>query len=226
MLLKVPNVLSPDEVAHVRRSLDETEWVDGRATAGHQARQVKDNVQVAEDHPTARRLAGIVLAALQRSPLFMSFALPLKVYPPAFNRYAGGQTYGNHVDGAIRDVAGTPHRVRTDLSATLFLSQPDEYEGGELTVEDTYGVQRIKLPAGDMILYPATSLHRVSPVTSGARVGCFFWVQSMVRDDGERTILFDLDQAIQGFSLERPNHPSGVQLMSVYHNLLRRWAEL
>jgi PKHD-type hydroxylase len=156
----------------------------------------------------------------------MSAALPLKVFPPLFNRYEGGQSFGNHVDNAVRQVTGTPHRVRTDLSATLFFSQPDEYDGGELVVEDTYGVHSVKLPAGHLILYPASSLHHVRPVTRGARLASFFWVQSMVRDDGERTLLFDLDTAIQRISLEAPDHPSAVQLTGVYHNLLRRWADV
>ena len=158
--------------------------------------------------------------------LFVSSALPLRVFPPLFNRYEGGQAFGSHVDNAIRQVTGTPHRIRTDLSATLFLADPDEYDGGELFIEDTYGVHQIKLSAGDMILYPATSLHHVRPVTRGARVASFFWIQSMVRDDGERMLLFDLDTAIQRLQLEAPNQPAGVQLTSVYHNLLRRWADL
>jgi len=156
----------------------------------------------------------------------MAAALPLKVFPPLFNRYEGGQSFGNHVDNAIRQVAGTPHRVRTDMSATLYLSDPDEYEGGELVVEDTYGVHQVKLPAGHMILYPASSLHHVRPVKTGARLASFFWIQSMVRDDGERTLLFDLDMSIQKLSAEVPEHPSVIELTSLYHNLLRRWADV
>ncbi|HEX5708486.1 MAG TPA: Fe2+-dependent dioxygenase, partial [Pyrinomonadaceae bacterium] len=170
-------------------------------------------------------LGDAVLAALERSPLFMSAALPLKVFPPLFNRYEGGQSFGNHVDNVIRQVTGTPHRVRTDLSATLFLAAPEEYDGGELLVEDTYGLHSVKLPAGHLILYPASSLHRVQPVTRGARLASFFWIQSMVRDDGERTLLFDLDTAIRRLSEDAPDHPSVVELTSVYHNLLRRWAD-
>lgn len=167
----------------------------------------------------------LILAALQRSSMFMAAALPLKVFPPLFNRYSGGQSFGAHVDNAIRQVTGTPHRVRTDLSATLFFSGPDEYDGGELQVEDTYGIHTVKLPAGDLILYPSTSLHHVSPVTCGARVASFFWIQSMVRDDGQRTLLFDLDLAIQRMAGDIPDHPSVLQLTNVYHNLLRRWAD-
>ena len=163
---------------------------------------------------------------MQNNPLFVAAALPLRVFPPLFNRYSGGHSFGNHVDNAIRQVPGAPLRIRTDLSATLFLSGPDEYDGGELLVEDTYGVHRVKLPAGHMVLYPSSSLHNVQPVTRGARVASFFWIQSMIRDDAERTLLFDLDNAIQSISRDAPDHPSAVQLTSVYHNLLRRWAEM
>lgn len=225
MLLQVPDVLSAEEVAQCRGRLEEAEWVDGRVTAGHQSARAKDNLQLPEDHPAARELGDLILAALQRSPLFMSAALPLKVFPPLFNFYQGGQSFGAHVDNAIRQVTGTPHRVRTDLSATLFLSRPEEYEGGELLVEDTYGVHHVKLPAGHLILYPSGSLHHVRPVTRGARLASFFWIQSMVRDDGARTLLFDLDVAIQRINEDMPEHPSAVQLTGVYHNLLRRWAD-
>jgi PKHD-type hydroxylase len=198
--------------------------VDGRATAGHQSSRVKDNRQLPEDHPTARALGDLILGALQRNPLFISAALPLRIFPPLFNQYAGGQSFGNHVDNAIRQVAGTAFRIRTDLSATLFLTSPEEYDGGELVVEDTYGVHSVKLPAGHMVLYPSTSLHHVRPVTRGARIASFFWIQSMVPDDGERTLLFDLDSAIQRVSAEAFGHPATVQLTGIYHNLLRRWA--
>jgi PKHD-type hydroxylase len=226
MVLQIPEVLAPAQVADARRRLDAAQWVDGRVTAGYQSARVKDNLQLPEDHPASRELGDLILAALQRNALFFSAALPLKVFPPLFNRYDGGGAFGNHVDNAIRQVSGTPHRLRTDLSATLFFSDPAEYDGGELLVEDTYGVHAVKLPAGHMVIYPATSLHRVSPVTRGARVASFFWIQSMVRDDGERTLLFDLDSAIQRLSHETPDHPSAVQLTAVYHNLLRRWADL
>jgi len=226
MLLHIPEVLSTDQVAESRQLLEQAVWVDGRVTAGHQSAKTKDNTQLSEGDPTAKQLGDFILAALERSPLFMAAALPLKVFPPLFNRYQGGQSFGNHVDNAIRQVTGTPHRVRTDLSATLFFSNPDEYEGGELVIEDTYGVHQIKLPAGHMILYPASSLHHVRPITSGARVASFFWIQSMVRDDGERTLLFDLDMSIQKLSGEVPDHPSITELTSLYHNLLRRWADV
>jgi len=226
MLLHIPSVLSDDQVRHARARLDAADWVDGRVTAGHQSGRVKDNAQIPEDHPAAREIGDLIVAALQRNPLFISAALPARVFPPLFNRYAGGQAFGNHVDNAIRQAAGTGNRIRTDLSATLFLSGPSEYDGGELLVEDTYGVHAVKLPAGHMVLYPATSLHRVSPVTRGSRVASFFWIQSMVRDDGERTLLFDLDSAIQRLSHDSPDHPSAVQPTAVYHNLLRRWADL
>jgi PKHD-type hydroxylase len=226
MLVHIPAVIDAEQVRHARALLDAAEWVDGRVTAGSQSARVKDNLQIREDTPAARELGDLILAALQRSPLFVSAALPLRVYPPLFNRYDGGRAFGNHVDNAIRQVAGTPHRLRTDLSATLFLSEPSEYDGGELLVEDTYGVHAVKLPAGHLVLYPATSLHRVTPVTRGARVASFFWIQSMVRDDGARTLLFDLDSAIQQLGHDLPGHASAVQLTAVYHNLLRRWAEL
>ena len=226
MVIQVPDVLSGEQVAHARRLLDSSDWVDGRVTAGHQSARAKDNVQLAEDHPVARQLGDVILAELQRNPLFVAAALPLRVFPPLFNRYSGGQNFGNHVDNAVRQVSGTPHRIRTDLSATLFLAEPEEYDGGELLVEDTYGVHSVKLPAGHLVLYPSTSLHRVEPVTRGARVASFFWIQSMVRGDADRTLLFDLDTAIQRLTVDLPDHPSAVQLTAVYHNLLRRWAEL
>jgi len=226
MLLHIPDVLTPDQVVQARKSLDQADWVDGRVTAGHQSSKTKDNMQLPEDHPVSHAIGDMIMAALQQSPLFMSSALPLKVFPPLFNRYSGGQSFGTHVDNAIRQVSGTPHRVRTDLSATLFLSAPEEYDGGELCVEDTYGVHRVKLPAGGLVLYPATSLHFVETVTRGARVASFFWIQSMIRDDGQRTILFDLDSAIQRLSADVPDHPAPVQLTGIYHNLLRQWAEV
>ena len=194
-------------------------------TAGPQSGRVKDNAQLPEDSAEARELGELVLDALERNPLFIAAALPLKVFPPLFNRYAGGQRFGNHVDNAIRQVPNRPHRVRTDLSATLFLAAPEEYEGGELIVDDTYGAHSVKLPAGDMVLYPSGSLHRVEPVTRGARIASFFWLQSMVRDDGERTLLFDLDNAIRQVGHAVPDNPAVVQLTSIYHNLLRRWAD-
>jgi PKHD-type hydroxylase len=226
VLLQVPDVLTSEQVAHARRLLDSAEWVDGRVTAGRQSAQVKDNLQLPEGHPVAQELGDIILTALQGNQLFVSAALPLRVFPPLFNLYRGGQSFGNHVDNAVRQITGTPLRIRTDLSATLFLADPSEYDGGELVVEDTYGVHAVKLPAGHLILYPATSLHRVQPVTRGTRLASFFWIQSMVRDDGVRTLLFDLDTAIQRLNVDVPTHPSVVQLTAVYHNLVRHWADL
>jgi len=225
MLLQVPQVLTVEQVASFRQALDQADWADGRITAGYQSAQAKHNQQLPEDSPVAQQLGDAILQALQRSPLFLSAALPLKVFPPLFNRYEGGQAFGSHVDNAIRQVRGTPHRVRTDLSATLFLSAPEDYEGGDLVIEDTYGLHSVKLPAGDLVLYPASSLHLVRPVTRGARVASFFWIQSMVRDDGERTMLYDLDRATQQVHRDLPDSPAAVQLTGIYHNLLRRWAD-
>lgn len=226
MLLHISEVLTLDEAAAVRASLETAEWVDGRVTAGYQSALAKDNLQLPEDHPLSRELRDRIVNALEKNPLFMGAALPLRVFPPLFNRYEGGHSFGTHVDNAIRQVPGTAHRIRTDLSATLFLTPPDDYDGGELMVEDNYGTQSVKLPAGHLVLYPSTSLHHVRPVTRGARISSFFWIQSMVRDDGRRTLLFDLDMAIQRIAAEAPEHPSAVQLTGVYHNLVRMWAEL
>jgi PKHD-type hydroxylase len=226
MLIQISDVFTGEQIADARRALDSAEWLDGRVTAGHQSARAKNNQQLPEDHPVARHLGDAILRALQSNALFIAAALPLRVFPPLFNRYAGGHSFGNHVDNAIRQVPGAPLRIRTDLSATLFFSAPEEYDGGELLVEDTYGVHRVKLPAGHMVLYPSSSLHNVTPVTRGARIASFFWIQSMIRDDGERTLLFDLDHAIQSISRDAPDHPSAVQLTGVYHNLLRRWAEM
>jgi PKHD-type hydroxylase len=219
-------VLNAEQVAQARLLLDSAEWVDGRVTAGPQSARTKDNLQLPENHPVGRQIGEVILGALSRNPLFVSAALPLRVFPPLFNCYRGGQAFGNHVDNAIRQSKANGATIRTDLSATLFLTEPDEYDGGELMVEDTYGVHSVKLPSGHMVLYPASSLHKVTPVTRGARISSFFWIQSMLRDDGERTLLFDLDTAIQRLTVDLPEHPAAVQLTSVYHNLLRRWAEV
>jgi PKHD-type hydroxylase len=226
MLLTVPDVLNPTEVTEARRLLTEAEWVDGKVTAGHQSVKAKDNMQIPEGHPAAQQLGRMILGALGNNPLFIAAALPRHIFPPLFNRYSGGQSFGTHVDNAIRQITGTGHRIRTDISATLFFANPDEYDGGELCVEDTYGLHKVKLPAGHMVLYPATSLHHVRPVTRGARICSFFWIQSMIRDDGRRSVLFDLDMAIQRLNRETPNHPAAVQFTGVYHNLLRQWAEM
>jgi len=226
VLLAIPELLNAEQVAHARQLLQAADWVDGRVTAGHQSAQAKDNMQIPEGHPAARELGDLILTALGQNALFISAALPQRVFPPLFNRYQGGQSFGTHIDNAIRLVTGTPHRIRTDLSATLFFAHPDEYDGGELIVEDTYGTHSVKLPAGHMILYPATSLHHVRPVTRGARVSSFFWIQSMVRNNGQRALLFDLDAAIQRLNHDVPEHPTPVQLTGIYHNLLREWAEV
>jgi PKHD-type hydroxylase len=226
MLICIPGVLTKHQVAHCRRRLKAAEWVDGSATAGAQSTLVKDNAQVREGSPVAVELGDLILDALGASPTFVSAALPLKTFPPLFNRYAGGQAFGSHIDNAIRPVRGRAIRVRTDLSCTLFLSEPDEYDGGELTIEGPFGAQEVKLPAGDLVLYSGTSLHRVTPVTRGARIASFFWVQSMVRDEAARTTLFDLDQAVQAHALEHGlDHPLTVQLTGVYHNLVRLFAD-
>lgn len=230
MLVKIPDVLSPDQVAQARAAFDAADWIDGKVTAGHQSAMAKDNMQLPEGSPAAKEVGAMVLEALGKNPLFLSAALPLHVFPPLFNRYAGGQSFGTHVDNAIRQVPGTGHRIRTDLSATLFFAGPDEYDGGELCIEDTYGTQSVKLPAGHMVLYPSTSLHHVTPVTRGARVCSFFWLQSMIRSDEQRTLLFDLDLAIQriagAFAGQKAADDSAVQLTGVYHNLIRQWAEM
>ncbi len=225
MLLQIPKVLSAEQVAQARTLLDAADWVDGRITAGHQGARVKDNQQIPAEHPAARQVGELILRALGQSPLFISAALPLHILPPMFNRYAGGQQFGTHVDGSVRQLPNG-QRLRTDLSCTLFFSEPEDYDGGELIVEDTYGTKSVKLPAGDMILYPSTSLHHVTPVTRGSRLCSFFWLQSMIRDNHQRSLLFDLDVAIQRFGPENATHPSVVQLTGVYHNLVRLWAEM
>ena len=225
MLLNVPNVLTPAQVAQARQILDQADWVDGKVTAGHQGARVKDNQQIPADHPAARQVGELVMRALGQNPLFISAALPLHILPPLFNRYTGGQQFGTHVDGSVRQLPNG-QRIRTDLSGTLFLSGPEEYDGGELVIEDTYGAKSVKLPPGHLILYPSTSLHHVTPVTRGTRLCSFFWLQSMVREDQKRSLLFDLDIAIQRLGAENPTHASVVQLTGVYHNLIRLWAEM
>ena len=227
MLIAIPDVLDADAVARIRALVDAADWVDGNVTSGAQSALAKRNEQLPEDSAEARAAGNMVLEALGRSPLFVAAALPAKVFPPLFNRYAGGQAFGTHIDNAIRMQRGTDFRIRSDLSATLFLEPPESYDGGELVIEDTFGVQSIKLPAGHLLLYPASSLHRVEPVTRGTRTASFFWIQSMVRDDAARRILFDLDSAVQSVALTHGQGDAGVvQLTGVYHNLLRRWAEV
>jgi PKHD-type hydroxylase len=226
MLIAIPDLLDPQGVAVVRRIIDAAEWVDGNITSGHQSVLVKRNLQLPEHGEAARQAQQIVFDAVGRNPLFIAAALPQRIFPPMFNSYAGGQTFGTHVDNAIRIQKGTTFRVRSDLSITVFLEDPKAYDGGELTVETSFGVQQVKLPAGHAVLYPSSSLHRVEPVTRGRRVASFFWVQSMVRDDGARQTLFDLDSSIQQLA-ETLGHDNAqvIRLTGVYHNLLRRWAE-
>ncbi len=223
MLLQIPEILSENQVKEFREILAKANWIDGKATAGHMSAEVKNNSQLSEESGENQILGRKVVEALEKNPLFISAALPNKVFPPLFNRYETGQNFGTHIDNAIR-IAGNGFKVRTDLSATLFLSDPEEYEGGELVIEDTYGMHKIKLPAGHMILYPASSLHFVNPVLSGTRLASFFWVESMVRDDSARTILFDLDNSIRQLNHHNPGHETLAQLTGIYHNLLRRWA--
>jgi PKHD-type hydroxylase len=206
--------------------MEQAHWVDGRATAGPQSAKVKHNLQLPETAPEARELGDMVMAALGRNPLFFSAVLPKQVFPPLFNRYDAGMTFGAHVDNAVRDYLDTPLRIRTDVSATLFISAPEDYDGGELVVEDTYGSHHVKLPAGDMIVYPGTSLHNVTPITRGSRIASFFWTQSLIRDDAKRALLFDLDMSIRRLTGDHPEHKSIVSLTAVYHNLLRQWAEV
>jgi PKHD-type hydroxylase len=226
MLIEVPDVFNRAEVAELRAILDSAQWVNGKVTAGFQSAQVKDNMQLPEGHPVAVELGQRVLQAVENNPLFVSAALPAKIFPPLFNRYTGGQSFGNHVDGSVRRVTSTRQYVRTDLSVTLFLSDPDEYDGGELIIDDTYGEHSVKLPAGSLVLYPSTSLHRVLPVTRGARVCSFFWLQSMIRTDAHRHLLLTLDVAIQRLNQDMPGHQSSVDLTGLYHNLLRDWVEV
>jgi PKHD-type hydroxylase len=226
MMLAIPDLLDKDEVARVRSIIDAGEWQDGNATSGHQSALAKRNRQLPEDSVAAREAGRLVLDALGRSPLFIAAALPLKIFPPLFNRYQGGEAFGTHIDNAMRTHRASQYRVRTDLSATLFLEAAEAYEGGELVVDGGAGARPVKLPAGHLLLYPASSLHRVEPVTKGARVASFFWIQSMVRDDGARSILFDLDRSIQAIAGERGQDDGEViRLTGVYHNLLRRWAD-
>lgn len=226
MMIAIPGVLSGRTLDHVRRLVSEAEWIDGNATSGHQSALAKRNRQLPEDSAAAREAGTIILDALGATPLFVAAALPLKVFPPLFNLYGEEDRFDTHVDNAIRIKRGTDFRIRSDLSATLFLNDPESYDGGELVVEDNLGTHRVKLAAGDMILYPASSLHHVTPITRGERLCSFFWIQSMVRDDGERRTLFDLDSAIQAVAADRGQaDPAIIKLTGVYHNLLRRWAD-
>jgi PKHD-type hydroxylase len=226
MLLAIPDVLTMEELAQCRQRLASAAWEDGRVTAGHQSAQVKRNAQLAEDSDVARELGTLVVRALERNALFVTAALPKAVFPPLFNRYEAGMGFGAHVDNAVRALPQSGRSLRTDVSATLFLNAPEDYDGGELVIEDTYGEKRVKLPAGHLILYPATSLHRVTEVTRGARVAAFFWMQSLVRDAGERRLLFDLDRAIVALGSRAPDDPALVPLTAIYHNLVRKWGDV
>jgi len=226
MLIHIPGVLDADQLREFRRQLDAADWADGRGSAGYLSAPVKRNRQLPDAHPLAKQLGEVILRALNGNALFIAAALPHKILPPLFNCYEGEESYGRHVDGAIRPVTGTPHRIRTDLSATLFLSDPDSYNGGELRIEDSFGPRAVKLPAGDMVLYPGTSVHSVSPVTRGRRLASFFWIQSMVREDAQRALLFTLDKNIQQIATLQGGNAPATELASVYHNLLRRWADV
>ncbi|WP_084420987.1 Fe2+-dependent dioxygenase [Henriciella litoralis] len=225
MLICIPSVLSKDEVQAVRELIDASDWVDGRVTAGAQSAQAKKNTQLPEDSKAAIEARAMISRALGNHPLFLSAALPRKVFPPLFNRYSIGDRFGAHVDNAIRPVKNSLERIRTDLSATLFLTEPDTYDGGELVIETRFGAQEVKLEAGDMVLYPASSLHNVTQITRGARISSFFWIESMVRDDGERELLFDLDQSVQTLAAAHgQDNEEVIRLTGIYHNLMRRWA--
>jgi PKHD-type hydroxylase len=226
MLIAIPEVLDAARLERVCQVIEDADWIDGNATSGGQSALAKRNRQLPEESAAARDAGAMVLDALAATPLFVAAALPLKVFPPLFNRYEGGEAFGAHVDSAVRIRRGSDFRIRSDLSATLFLDEPDSYDGGELVIDDQFGEQRVKLPAGHMVLYPASSLHHVEPVTRGCRRAAFFWIQSMVRDDGARRTLFDLDQGVQAVAADLgQDHAAAIRLTGVYHNLLRRWAE-
>lgn len=226
MLTVIPDLLDAAEMQRVRDLLENAQWIDGNVTSGHQSALAKRNMQLPEDNPKAREAGQIILDALGRSSLFIAAALPLKIFPPLFNSYEGGQAFGVHVDNAVRVHSGTGFRVRSDLSATMFLEDPQAYDGGELTIETNFGVQQVKLPAGHAVLYPSSSLHRVEPVTRGRRIASFFWLQSMVRDDAARQMMFDLDSSIQALAVDLGHDNAQIiRLTGVYHNLLRRWAD-
>jgi PKHD-type hydroxylase len=225
MLIRIPAVLTPAQVTACREALERVEWMEGKATAGSLTKAAKNNMQVPSGHPVGRRLGEMITEALSKNALFMRAALPLKVLPPTFNRYSGGQSYGDHVDATVQHTWGSADRVRTDLSATLFLTPPEEYDGGELAILDELGERKIKLPAGDLVLYPATSVHHVTPVTRGARIAAFFWLQSMVREDAKRSLLFELGSVLHQFEQAVPEHPAITRLTGVYYNLFRLWTD-
>ena len=226
MLIHIPGVFSRDEVGRIREALEQADWADGKVTAGHQSAKAKHNLQLPESHPLSKEIGGAMLERLWSHPVFMSAALPNKVFPPLLNCYKAGGNFDFHIDNAVRQAKGNPERVRTDLSTTLFFSNPEDYDGGELVIQDTFGTREIKLAAGDLVLYPGTSLHKVNPVTRGVRYASFFWTQSLVREDAQRALLFEMDTAIQRLSQDVPDHPSLIQLTGTYHNLLRRWVDV
>jgi PKHD-type hydroxylase len=226
MLIHIPGVFSRDEVGRIREALEQADWADGKITAGHQSAKAKHNLQLPESHPLSKEIGAALLERLWSHPLFMSAALPNKVFPPLLNCYRAGDNFGFHIDNAVRQARGNPERVRTDLSTTLFFSNPEDYDGGELVIQDTFGTREIKLAAGDLVLYPGTSLHKVNPVTRGVRYAAFFWTQSLVREDAQRALLFEMDTAIQRLTQDVPDHPSLIQLTGTYHNLLRRWVDV
>lgn len=225
MLLQIPDVLTAEQLQRCRELAAQAQWIDGRVTAGYQGARVKNNSQLPEDSPIAREIGDCVLAALERNALFISATLPAKVYPPLINRYAPGEYFGTHVDNAVRLLPGRAEKIRTDVSGTLFLADPEAYDGGELLIEDTYGTHAVKLPAGHLVVYPSTSLHRVNSVLRGERIGVFFWLQSMVRDDAQRALLFDIDTSIQRLQQTNGDEQAITRLTGSYHNLLRMWAE-
>ena len=226
MLIHIPELFSSEEVRDIRATLEQALWISGKTTAGLQSANAKHNRQLAEGHPAGQKIAEIMLQRAWRSPLFFSATLPRAVFPPLFNRYDEGDAFGYHIDNAIRPLRNSPEHIRTDISATLFLSAPESYDGGELVIQDIFATHRVKLDAGCMVIYPSSSLHKVEPVTRGTRLASFFWIQSMVRDDAQRRLLFEMDQAIQGLASELPDHASVLSLTGSYHNLLRRWADV
>ena len=227
MIHHIPNVLTKEQVAEFRKLMEAADWVGGKITAGTLSASVKRNQQLSESDPLTHQLSALVMDAIWKNPTFQAAALPKQMIPPLFNRYDEHESFGFHVDNSIRRIRGTNERLRTDLSCTVFLSEPEEYIGGELVIEDTYGYHEVKLPAGDMVLYPSTSLHEVTAVTEGCRVASFFWVQSMIRDDAERDMLFKLDQSVQNLRMQLGDtHQEVIKLTNLYHNLMRKWAEL
>lgn len=226
MLIHIPGVFSRDEVGRIREALEQADWADGKITAGHQSAKAKHNLQLPDSHPLSKEIGAAMLERLWSHPVFMSAALPNKVFPPLLNCYKAGGNFDFHIDNAVRQTKGNSERVRTDLSTTLFFSHPEDYNGGELVIQDTFGPREIKLPAGDLVLYPGTSLHKVNPVTRGVRYASFFWTQSLVREDAQRALLFEMDTAIQRLTQDVPDHPSLIQLTGTYHNLLRRWVDV